>query len=42
MGYVPKALSKEGTELTVKVRNKFHKAEVTKMPFNPTNYYSVP
>mmetsp|Transcript_15977 Transcript_15977/g.41316 ORF Transcript_15977/g.41316 Transcript_15977/m.41316 type:complete len:377 (+) Transcript_15977:48-1178(+) len=39
MAYVPKELSKAGTEISVKVRNKTAKAVVTKMPFVPSNYY---
>ena len=39
MGYVPTKLSKAGTELTVKVRNKTLKATVVKMPFVDTHYF---
>lgn len=39
MGYVPTALSKNGTELQVKVRNKVQPAVVSKMPFVPSRYY---
>ncbi|KAI9034323.1 glycine cleavage system protein T [Hyaloraphidium curvatum] len=39
MGYVPTALSKNGTELQVKVRSKVQPAVVTKMPFVPSRYY---
>ena len=40
MGYVPAGLSKKGTPLTLKVRQKMVEGTVTKMPFVPTNYYS--
>lgn len=42
MGYVPKKLAKSGTQLKVRVRGKEGDAEVTKMPFVPSNYYSKP
>ena len=42
MGYVPANKSKNGTKLKLMVRNKVVDAEVTKMPFVPTNYYSIP
>eukprot|EP01061_Rhynchopus_euleeides_P042582 TRINITY_DN74277_c0_g1_i1.p1 TRINITY_DN74277_c0_g1~~TRINITY_DN74277_c0_g1_i1.p1 ORF type:complete len:390 (+),score=183.71 TRINITY_DN74277_c0_g1_i1:48-1217(+) len=38
MGYVNRNLQKAGTELFVEVRNKLHKAVVTKAPFVPHNY----
>ncbi|KAJ8046870.1 Aminomethyltransferase, mitochondrial [Holothuria leucospilota] len=40
MGYVPLKLSKVGNKVSVKVRNKTVPAEVVKMPFVPTNYYT--
>ena len=42
MGYVATAAAKEGTELSIKVRNKMQAATVTKMPFVETSYYRVP
>jgi aminomethyltransferase len=33
MGYVPSALSKEGSEIYIKIRDKILKAKVVKMPF---------
>ncbi len=42
MGYVPASMSKNGTKLRLQVRNKLVDAEVTKMPFVATNYYSLP
>ncbi len=39
MGYVETAHSKIGTKLKVVVRGKQGDAEITKMPFVPTNYY---
>mmetsp|Transcript_61437 Transcript_61437/g.139077 ORF Transcript_61437/g.139077 Transcript_61437/m.139077 type:complete len:205 (+) Transcript_61437:184-798(+) len=42
MGYVSSDLSKEGTEVSIKVRNKMQPAVVTKMPFVETGYYRVP
>lgn len=40
MGYVPSSHAKNGTKLQLQVRNKIVEAQVTKMPFVPTNYYS--
>ncbi|XP_022653058.1 aminomethyltransferase, mitochondrial-like isoform X2 [Varroa jacobsoni] len=40
MGYVPTFLSKNGTQLTIKVRNKEVKATVVKMPFVSTHYFT--
>ena len=40
MAYVPRTRSKIGTKLQLKVRRKTVMAEVTKMPFVPTNYYT--
>ena len=42
MGYVETASSKKGTEISIKVRNKMQKAEVTPMPFVESRYYRVP
>jgi len=42
MGYVESSLAKAGTNLQLKIRNKMHAAEVTKMPFVESRYYRVP
>ncbi|XP_076028768.1 aminomethyltransferase, mitochondrial [Oratosquilla oratoria] len=42
MAYVPSTFAKNGTQLTVKVRNKEVEAVVSKMPFVKCNYYSPP
>mmetsp|Transcript_26453 Transcript_26453/g.40990 ORF Transcript_26453/g.40990 Transcript_26453/m.40990 type:complete len:410 (+) Transcript_26453:88-1317(+) len=42
MGYVETAHAKVGTKLNVSIRGKMQAAEVTKMPFVPSNYYRVP
>lgn len=42
MGYVATPSAKVGTEIMVKIRNKMQKADITKMPFVPSNYYRVP
>lgn len=42
IGYVETASSKAGTEVMLKIRGKMQKAEVSKMPFVPSNYYRVP
>jgi len=42
MGYVETKSAKAGTEVTLKIRNKMQKAEVTKMPFVESRYYRVP
>ena len=39
MGYVDTALAKAGTKVKCEVRKKLFPAEVSKMPFLPTNYY---
>ena len=39
IGYVPLAQAKNGTKVQIQVRNKLVDAQVTKMPFVPTNYY---
>ena len=40
MGYVATASSKVGTKLRIQVRKKAVPAEVAKMPFVPSNYYT--
>lgn len=42
MGYVSTENSKAGTEVTLKIRGKMQKAEITKMPFVAPGYYKVP
>mmetsp|Transcript_44510 Transcript_44510/g.93382 ORF Transcript_44510/g.93382 Transcript_44510/m.93382 type:complete len:418 (-) Transcript_44510:87-1340(-) len=42
MGYVETPLSKVGTEISLKIRGKMQKAEITKMPFVESRYYRVP
>lgn len=42
MGFVKKGYTKAGTQLKVRVRGKEGDAEVTKMPFVASNYYSPP
>lgn len=42
MGYVPKELAAEGTQIKTVVRGKSYPAQVVKMPFVPTKYYSKP
>jgi len=39
MGYVDKAHSKDGTDITVKIRGKTQPAQVTKMPFVEQRYF---
>mmetsp|Transcript_21958 Transcript_21958/g.26753 ORF Transcript_21958/g.26753 Transcript_21958/m.26753 type:complete len:422 (+) Transcript_21958:114-1379(+) len=41
MGYVEKGLTKSGTKLFAKVRNKMVPATVVKMPFVPNKYYKI-
>uniref|UniRef100_A0A2K5RAC1 Aminomethyltransferase n=1 Tax=Cebus imitator TaxID=2715852 RepID=A0A2K5RAC1_CEBIM len=41
MGYVPCEYSRPGTKLMVEVRRKQQMAVVSKMPFVPTNYYTL-
>lgn len=41
MGYVLLEYSRPGTPLLVEVRRKPQKAVVSKMPFVPTNYYTL-
>lgn len=42
MGYVHKEFAKNGSELNLKIREKFYNATVTKMPFVTPNYYNKP
>lgn len=42
MGYVDAGSAKAGTPISLKIRNKMQTAEITKMPFVPSNYYRVP
>ena len=42
MGYVASDYSKDTTKVAVKVRNKVHEAQVTKMPFVESRYYRGP
>lgn len=42
MGYVSTPNAKVGTEVTLKIRNKMQKAEITKMPFVESRYYRIP
>ncbi|XP_019869250.2 aminomethyltransferase, mitochondrial [Aethina tumida] len=42
MGYVPTDLSKVGTKLSLKIREKLYPAVVSKMPFVKANYYNKP
>lgn len=42
MAYVPTDLSKIGTHLGLRIRDKVYKAVVTKMPFVPSRYYTKP
>ena len=42
MGFVETAHSKVDTEVSIKIRGKLQKAQVTKMPFVPSRYYRVP
>ncbi len=39
MGYVATDYSKDGTEIAVSVRGKLLPAQISKMPFNNTNYF---
>ncbi|XP_039440768.1 aminomethyltransferase, mitochondrial [Culex pipiens pallens] len=42
MGYIREESKKVGTEVTLKVRDKFYHSQVCKMPFVPTHYYQAP
>lgn len=41
MGYVETSMSKVGTEISLNIRGKMQKAEITKMPFVESRYYRV-
>lgn len=42
MGYVETAHMKSGTKVNVNIRGKLFPAEISKMPFLPSHYYSKP
>ena len=42
MGYVKEEFKKPGTKVDLKIRDKFYSAEISKMPFVPSNYYQKP
>ncbi|KAH8377864.1 hypothetical protein KR093_007535 [Drosophila rubida] len=42
MGYVEERLKQPGTQVQLKVRDKFYEAEVTRMPFVKANYFNKP
>lgn len=42
MGYVKEDFKKPGTKVELKIRDKFYNAEISKMPFVPSNYYQKP
>lgn len=42
MGYVKDEFKKPGTKVDLKIRDKLYGAEITKMPFVPSNYYQKP
>jgi aminomethyltransferase len=42
MGYVETPMSKKGTEVSIQIRGKMQKAEITAMPFVESRYYRVP
>lgn len=42
MGYVANDYKAIGTQVDLKIRDKFYKATVTKMPFTPAHYYNKP
>lgn len=41
MGYVPSEYRRPGTPILVEVRRRRQAAVVSKMPFVPTNYYTL-
>jgi len=41
MAYINTPFSKNGTEVSVKIRGKLHPAVVTKMPFVETKYKKI-
>lgn len=42
MGYVKEEFKKPGTKVDLRIRDKMFSAEITKMPFVPSNYYQKP
>ncbi|XP_065086982.1 aminomethyltransferase, mitochondrial [Ochlerotatus camptorhynchus] len=42
MGYIREVSKKVGTEVTLKIRDKFYHSQVAKMPFVATHYYQPP
>lgn len=42
MGYVNEEFKKPGSKVELKIREKLYNAEITKMPFVPSNYYQKP
>ncbi|EAT37761.1 AAEL010276-PA [Aedes aegypti] len=42
MGYIREESKKVGTEVTLKIRDKFYHSQVAKMPFVATHYYQQP
>lgn len=41
MGYIDAAFQKSGTPVKFEVRKKMHDGKVSKMPFVPSNYFTV-
>mmetsp|Transcript_11603 Transcript_11603/g.18933 ORF Transcript_11603/g.18933 Transcript_11603/m.18933 type:complete len:408 (-) Transcript_11603:811-2034(-) len=41
MGYVDTDYAKDGTDIAVSIRGKMHAAQITKMPFVPSNYFKA-
>jgi aminomethyltransferase len=39
MGYIERSFMKAGNDVLFEIRKKLIKAQVTKMPFVPTQYY---
>lgn len=42
MGYVKDEFKKPGSKVNLKIREKLYSAEISKMPFVPSNYYQKP
>lgn len=42
MGYVNEEFKKPGTKVELEIREKLYSAEISKMPFVPSNYYQKP
>lgn len=42
MGYVKEEFKKPGTKVDLKIRDKLYSAEISRMPFVPSNYYQKP